>query len=90
MKNEIERIKIELENQKKQNEDLSEKDYDKETYYDKKSSDKLKENDRLTNTIFQLKETINKNILKYDNENKSSKQLIDKLHTMISIIWIKI
>ena len=83
LKNEIERVKTELENQKKQNEDLSEKDYDKETDYDKKSSDKLKENDRLANTILQLKETINENILNYDNENKSSKQLIDKLHNDI-------
>ena len=59
LKNEIERVKTELENSKKLNEDLTEKDYDKGTDYDKKANDKLRENDRLANTILELKETIN-------------------------------
>jgi len=84
LKNEIERIKTELENSKKQNEDLTEKDYDKGTDYDKKANDKLRENDRLANTILELKETINENNLNYENENKNSKQLIDKLQDDIN------
>ena len=84
LKNEIERIKTELENSKKQNEDLTEKDYDKGTDYDKKANDKLRENDRLANTILELKETINENNLNYENENKNSRQLIDKLQDDIN------
>ena len=84
LKNEIERIKTELENSKKQNEDLTEKDYDKGTDYDKKANDKLRENDRLANTILELKETINENNLNYENENKNSRQLIEKLQDDIN------
>ena len=84
LKNEIERIKTELENSKKQNEDLTEKDYDKGTDYDKKANDKLRENDRLANTILELKETINENNLNYENENKNSRQIIEKLQDDIN------
>ena len=84
LKNEIERVKTELENSKKLNEDLTEKDYDKGTDYDKKANDKLRENDRLANTILELKETINENNLNYENENKNSRQLIDKLQDDIN------
>jgi len=84
IKNEIERVKTELENSKKLNEDLTEKDYDKGTDYDKKANDKLRENDRLANTILELKETINENNLNYENENKNSRQIIEKLQDDIN------
>ena len=84
IKNEIERVKTELENSKKLNEDLTEKDYDKGTDYDKKANDKLRENDRLANTISELKETINENNLNYENENKNSRQIIEKLQDDIN------
>ena len=84
LKNQIERVKTELENSKKLNEDLTEKDYDKGTDYDKKANDKLRENDRLANTILELKETINENNLNYENENKNSRQIIEKLQDDIN------